>query len=212
MATTPILNTDEIKLYMGGLNWDSQTEKEKFLNGDGSIASCNLRASMTIEEIIDNVVVDTQKEMILDGSGCAVQRLPYWPIIGLTNSATTDVAYRDDWDGAWTDLVDDVAKFYFSDPQRADCLQLVDGSSFPRGTKNLRIRWRAGWTFDAVPARIREVALQMCAWFYHESALGDRNLGKLSVSQAAAGGSMTTSYADMRERWMKELTPWRKLV
>lgn len=209
-----ILNRDEVRLYWGGTT-NLSDDMTTLLDGDGSVDGIINRVSAQVEEIIDNKVVDTEVTRIMNGSGCRYLDLPFFPIIDLAGASDAaklaNLQYRDAYDDAWVDLLDDVDK-YRIDPDRPYRITLVDGSSVPSGYDNIRCVWRAGYTFDNVPRRMREIALQMSLWFYRESAMGGGVLGKSSESVAAAGGSMTTGYTDMVARWTKELQPWRKLV
>lgn len=64
---------------------------------------------------------------------------------------------------------------------------------FPKGVKNCRVTYTAGYTASTIPAAIKLAIKQLAALIYKESGQGEGRLGKRSINQPDGG---TVSYID----------------
>jgi len=211
LSSRAIVSLDEAKRYLGGLGWNDVDAV--FLEGDDNSVGWIDLASYWLEETIDNKVKPQEVEEMMDGSGDTIQELPYFPVIQIAgDDATAQLAnlrYRTSWDGDWTNLLTNINAVFY-DPHRKNLLTLINGSLFPAGSNNLKVKWIAGYAPSDIPGTIKLVVLEKIFTIWKESGKGASRLGKSSSSASAVGAGGSDSYVDMLARWDKMLKPFQK--
>ena len=76
---------------------------------------------------------------ITDGLGTSFLFPKFVPVIGLANGATSDVQYRESYNGEWKDLIESLSVVFIESP--APFIELLKGI-FPRGRKNISINYK----------------------------------------------------------------------
>lgn len=198
-----------------------------FFMGDTGYLGAIEMASRKCEEHIGNkIALQEISSYILDGTDSLKLCLPYYPIVRISGNAPgtkANLQYRDTVAGGWLDIFSTQADFeayLFIDPIENWKLEILEGvATFPYGRRNLKVSWFAG--YETIPGEITQVCLEMIADLRNQFAItadgntgliGKNRLGLSSMSDSLGGGSSTTSFLNMNDRWAKMLSPYRKLV
>jgi hypothetical protein len=205
-----ILTLAQVKEYLRIQT--SNTEHDAFLDGSETVTGMISLVTQELEDAIGNEIESTERDVTFNGSGCAVQHLPYWPIISLYggDEATrlANLQSRGSATEAWADLVTDEDYIYF-DIDRPWAIVLLDGYTFPSGTNNIRAKYYSG--FSTVPSDIVMAVLERVALKWMESKRGESRLGVSSMGQSGAGGQ-NLSYTDHQKRWDAVVRKYGRLI
>jgi hypothetical protein len=212
-----ILDIEQIKLYLNISVGNGEYDKTILAFGD--------IVTSVMEGKLDLPITATTYEEIYSGNGLQRLTLNKYPILRLASAEasadtqtnpgpvdTESLQYRIDA-GGWVDLLTDMSLVYI-DSASSWQLQLIGGTTFPRGRNNIRVKYVAG--YDTIPGELSKQFLERVTWMLRESnspAFGSASLlGIQSNSSGALGTSGSTSYQDLEARWDKQLDAYRKLI
>jgi hypothetical protein len=173
--------------------------------------------SGVIEDMTGRKVKVQAVEEVTDGSGGCAQAVCWFPVARMQGAAegsddekrgphVSSIQYRGaDGTGEWQNLLTDISSVFLStDPREWWKIELLGGAYFPRGRRNIRLRYWAGWADP--PQELKQVALEMLFAMYEESHQGNQALMKTAKSASIAGGSGSITYTDLRPRWKETLS------
>ena len=203
LTARSIVTLAKLKLYLGAsANADVDTTLETWIDlVSGSIeeyCQCKFQPIQITGEI-------------LDGSGYWYLEPRFSPIVSTSIAATTDIQYRDQ--GApttWIDLVDSINDIYVDTvmPWR---IELIEGDYFPKGTKNIKLNYIAGYT--TMPADVEKVCMEMVQKMWDESKSGGDRLGVASENvQSIAGGAGSRTYENISAQHKQVLNRFRRIL
>lgn len=203
---------DYLKISRGVTDYD-----EVLFGGDGFSGFVDL-ATDNIESYIANKVrLQEITGLIVDGSGDEFLQLPFFPIVSIQgeddSTRYTKLQYRDSASSAWTNLFSseaDLTTYLHIDTVHPYQLEILDGETFPYGTKNIKVSYNAG--YETIPGDIIRVCLEMVKVMWDESNQGSGRLGMNSRSYSLAGSNTSDGYQDMWPQWSNTLAKYRKLV
>lgn len=199
-----IVQLEEVRDYLKVPSGDSALDNFIFWAVD--------LASGVIEDYLGKAVKSVEVEWITDGCSSAILFLDQYPfiaLVGVTNDEKlANLQYRDsDGTGEWADLVDDLDLIDTSENWK---IVLLGSNYFPFGTRNIRVKYYAGWA--SPPADIRKVCLEMVSVFYDESKQGNNRLGMSSKNMSGSGGNASDTFMDMNPKWRTVLDKYRRIV
>lgn len=172
--------------------------------------------------INNKIVVQDVSSEISNGTGRTKLRPLYYPIVALGVAASTTDAqklascqYRNDVDSSWADIEDDIDHIIWHNPNiehlsqnKSYCFELIEGS-FPLGTANIKMSYRAGWS--VVPGELTLVCVEKVVELYRNSSKGGGGrFGLQAYSVNEGGGSKNIQYKDFTIRHKKMMEPYRR--
>jgi hypothetical protein len=138
-------------------------------------------------------------EHTFEGAFARVHTIDYFPVSDLTKI--------EHWRGVndWEELDEDLFEIVGVD----GVYRLYTGGTFTRGDL-YRATFTVGYAIADIPAEIIQVIIEMAAMMLAESGKGDGRLGLQSVGTNDSGVnvSTSTSFKDLRPRWIEMLKPY----
>jgi hypothetical protein len=121
-----------------------------------------------------------------DGDGTGILHVRQWPIVSITSLYS-------DYSRAWTsDTAIDVSADVQVDTESGSLTLWNNQTVFPRGTGNIRLIYRAGYTYNStVPYDLQLACRKQVAWKYFQD-YSQRRYGVSSESQ----GDRTVNYTN----------------
>lgn len=179
LSDNALTGLDEVKVYLAKTSDDDDALLEGLIEAVSAqfngFTGRNLRARAYDFE--PSAADYAPAEAVLDGSGHAEMILPQYPIVAINALYIDGLLYP--------------AAAYFSDPA-AGVLRLASGF-FPRGTANVKLRYRAG--FEVIPADLAQAAVEQTVVRYQQSYAGQGRLGV--QARTLADGSVSFSDGEM---------------
>lgn len=200
LSARSIITLNQAKFYLGITT--SETTHDSTL--EEWIDIC----SDSVERYVDNKINLIEVEEILDGTGKSVIYPHYFPIYAIYGGddaeKLSNIQYRTEATGAWTNLLTDM-DYVRIDPYDAHRIELLDGEEFTAGTKNIRIKYYAG--YNDVPSDVKKVVMEMVAVMWNESNHGSNLIGR---SSSTIGQGNQVSTVEMTPRWERVLGKYRR--
>jgi len=201
-STKAIVNKEDVKRYLNLTDSSKDTFIQDLIDlASGEIEQYCNRTKFALQDITGELV---------DGTGESILYTKYSPIYAIGSSsatqASTDVQYRATPDGSWTDLESDTDFFWVE--QYGNYIEFHE-AIVPSGKRNVKVNYRAG--YSPVPEDVQRVCIEMVAMMWSESNNGERVLGKSSTSMNTGGGSISSSYVNMSDRWRVVLAKYRTI-
>jgi len=212
-------NTTEASVYNDALDIVTLAQVKDYMGvtdttNDAMFAVWITMLSQMIENILMQPVQPITTEEILDGDGSSKLFLNKGRIVDLvadpgTASKLDSLECRDSALVDWERIIEDTGLYYL-DPKSSWCIELLDNYVFPKGQKNIRVYYSAG--FSPLPADIVKVVLEMMQVMWDESKAGKQpRLGMTSKNRSGAGSGLGDSFLDMNPRWKLTLDRYKRL-
>ena len=158
-------------------------------------------ASETIERYCNQPIASTLTTENFIGNGIASKYLDYFPV-----NSINAIQYQTDVGEDWVDV--DTSEYELYNINRGYYIENSGGFSS-------LYRYRAGLNvgYSTIPYDVQNVAIEMCAVSYNESAInGGMRLGIESMTDNRINIVATTKYLDMNSRWKRVLDSYRKIT
>jgi hypothetical protein len=118
--------------------------------------------------------------------------------------AIISVEYSVPFSGVYTTLATTEYEFFYDGYVPMIWFRTVIDTSY-----TWKITAAVGYVAADIPDDIISVAIEMVAFKFKESVVGENILGKGSVGTSQSGASSTTSYLDMWSKWKERLNRYR---
>lgn len=194
LSDNALITLPELKRYLGIK--DAETGKDDLL------IDCINEASDMINDHCNRPLKSADYVHYLNGQGGDTLSLPYYPVTEVTEIKT--IAY-DGSEDALLSGSDTVSNTVVLDDSS---LFLRKGYYFPRGRKNIKVSYSAG--YEDIPNDVKKVCKEVAAMIYKESKGGEDKLGVRSESKGVGATVSKTFYQDS-EKLLAGLDSYRKL-
>jgi hypothetical protein len=203
-ASTDICTLAEVKLYMNKTDSDDDTALSAWITAETS----------EIESFLGQPVVPRLVTDYLDGDGSSLIETLSGRVSSIytTPDVMSNVQYGEmdagSWD--WTDIAT-TADEIVVDQTNPWVIELLDGLTFPRGRKNIKVTYYAG--FATIPGEIKSVCIERVVMHFNDSKRSDSpRLGMSTANRGGGGQSLGDSFVNMEPRWAERLNKHRTFV
>ena len=216
LASYAITTLDAVKDYLKRPLQDDPEEDDWF------ITQIN-RVSGVCEQYCQRVfAVQSFTSEIHNGNGRCRLRTLYYPItqLSIADSPTSAdilaaVQKRDDVNSDWENIETDADNIIINsppdyllssqDPPSVDLLEEV----FPEGTRNIRLKYKAGLTGTAI-AEMEQLVIEMVVTAWKESGRGQGTLGQSQMTNTAANQSDNITIRNLKPEWKAVLDRYKR--
>lgn len=192
---------EEVKKYLGDTGTGNDTLLTDWIK----------KVSKEIESELNQAIVKVAFEEIHNGMGSSKLYMRNGRVISIFGTSESarlaNVQYRNVVTEAWTNLLTDEDLIYIN-PQERWAIELLDGETFPLGTRNIRIKYNGG--FATVPHDIVKMMLERMQVMWDESKQGSNLLGKVSRNIGEGGMSQNLSLKDMKGHWEDVIARYKR--
>lgn len=181
------------------------------------------RASGLCEQYCQRVfAVQSFSSEIHNGNGRCRLRTLYYPITQLsTEDSPTSadilaaVQKRDDVNSDWENIETDADNIIINSPpdyllssQNPHSVDLLE-ETFPEGTRNIRLKYKAGLTGTAI-AEMEQLVIEMVVTAWKESGRGQGTLGQSQMTNTSANQSDNITIRNLKPEWKEVLDRYKR--
>ncbi len=216
LASYAITTLSAVKSYLGRPDTDDPA------NDDFIVTLINLKSGYCEQYCQRVFAVQSFTSEIHNGNGRCKLRTLYYPITQLSteDSPTTadilaSVQKRDDVNSAWENIETDADNIiinsppdYLLSPQNPHSVELLE-ETFPQGTRNIRLKYKAGLTGTAI-AEMEQLVIEMVVTAWKESGIGQGTLGQSQMTNTSANQSDNITIRNLKPEWKEVLDRYKR--